>query len=479
MADLLGATNRVPGYDNANNNRAVPTPTRPGDTQIQNIPDPTRVGRADARSDQQAANDALQSNVLRYDSNLQTFLQRLRENPELSELLGKSLILMRGVASTPGLQEGIAKEIAQLLDMLRLDEAGFQKFFMEQIHGNNRFAGPLFSLLRQAYRSLPGDHVRQSLLEFARRYSDFSSTAHLGKNMTSLLHQIHDSLPRSWQGRLAELTARLENGLASGSRGENVKLLQGEIIPYLGAYVERTHDLGTVRDLLNLLILNTTRYENGSEEQLLQSFRQMEGYSELLSGLNKLDDAAIMKLLQENDFTRAAGNQFADALASTAAQALRGSFGPDVRDAFAEIVRAMLVQQSVYMPLNHTIFPLDWKGKMMYSEMWVDPDAEEQSGGKQEDGQRRIQFLFKLDVESLGFLEVSLAARQDQVEMRVYGPESVSTHGTLIAEDLREILSRHGLNSKDIRVAKLEKPLALTDVFPNLFEGKRGVNVKV
>ena len=93
--------------------------------------------------------------------------------------------------------------------------------------------------------------------------------------------------------------------------------------------------------------------------------------------------------------------------------------------------------------------------------------------------QRRIQFLFKLDVESLGFLEVSLAARQEQVEMRVYGPESVSTHGTLIAEDLREILSRHGLSGKDIRVAKLEKPLALTDVFPNLFEGKRGVNVKV
>ena len=65
---------------------------------------------------QQAANDALQSNVQRYDSNLQTFLQRLRESPELPEILGKTLIMMRSVAATPGLQEGIAKEISQLLE---------------------------------------------------------------------------------------------------------------------------------------------------------------------------------------------------------------------------------------------------------------------------------------------------------------------------------------------------------------------------
>ena len=60
MADLLGAANRVPGYDNVNNNRAAQTAIRPNDPQIQNIPDPTRVGRPDARSDQQGANDALQ-----------------------------------------------------------------------------------------------------------------------------------------------------------------------------------------------------------------------------------------------------------------------------------------------------------------------------------------------------------------------------------------------------------------------------------
>lgn len=49
----------------------------------------------------------------------------------------------------------------------------------------------------------------------------------------------------------------------------------------------------------------------------------------------------------------------------------------------------------------------------------------------------------------------------------------------VVAEDLREILASHGLSGKNVRVMKRERPLALTEVFPDLFEGKRSVNVKV
>ena len=129
------------------------------------------------------------------------------------------------------------------------------------------------------------------------------------------------------------------------------------------------------------------------------------------------------------------------------------------------------------MPIAHLFLPVDWNGKMMYSELWVDPDAQDQRGSTPD--QHKVQFLFKLDLESLGFLEITLSARQEQVDLRIYGPETVSGHGELIAQDMRDILSRYGLSGKDVQVAKLEKPLALTEVFPNLFEGKRGVNVKI
>lgn len=478
MADLLGAANRVPGYDSANNNRTQLAPGRAGDPQVQNVPDPTRVGRADGRSDQQGANDALQSDVLRYDSNFQTFLEQLRQTPELAQVMSKAVLLLRGMASTPGLQAGIAQEMSQLLEMLKMDEDSFRKLFMEQVHGGNRFSGALFSLLRQAYRQLPGEHARQAILEFARRYSDYSSTGHIAKTMLTLLKQMPDYLPQSWRGQLEQLTARLENGLQAGARADNLALLQQQIIPYLGRYVERAHDLGPLRALLNLLVLSTARYENGAEGPLLLAFRQLEGYSEMLSGLNKLDDGAILKLLRENDFSRAADSAFAQGLAHTADQALKGAFGQEARESFGEIVRSLLVHESVYMPLNHMLFPVEWDGKMMYSELWVDPDAEDGPDRKGR-GSGKTQFLFKLDLESLGFLEITLAAREDQVELHIYGPEAVSDHGGIIAQDMQTILARHQLSGTNIQVSRLETPLALTQVFPNLFEGKRGVNVKV
>ena len=93
MADLLGATNRVPGYDGVNNNRPQPAPARPSDPQVQNVPDPARVTRADGRTEQQDAGNALNSGSLRYDSNLQVFLQQLREMPELTAELSKAVTL--------------------------------------------------------------------------------------------------------------------------------------------------------------------------------------------------------------------------------------------------------------------------------------------------------------------------------------------------------------------------------------------------
>lgn len=479
MADLLGAANRVPGYDSSNHNRTQMPTTRAGDPQIQNIPDPTRVGRADVRKDQQGADNSLPSDTPRYDSNFSTFLEQLRQTPELAQIMERAILLLRGVVSTPGLQKGVAQEMAQLLEMLKLDEESFRALFMEQVRGGNRFSGVLFSLLRQAYQQLPSEQARQSILEFARRYSDYSSTGHLGRSMLSLLRQMNDYLPQSWRGQLAELTARLENSLEAGAREESIALLQQEIIPYLGQYVERAHDLGPLRALLNLLVLGTVRYEGGAEGPLLLAFRQLGGYGEMLNGLNQLDDAAILKLLRENDFARAAEEgSFAQKLARAAEQALRGTYGPEAKEAFAELVRALLVHESVYMPLNHMLFPVEWNGKMMYSELWVDPDAEDKPE-KNKSGGHSVRFLFKLDLESLGFLEVVLSARDGQVDLEIYGPDSVSRHSSLIAEDMRAVLARHQLSGKDIRVSKLETPLALTQVFPNLFEGKRGVNVKV
>ena len=119
MPDLLGVTNPVPGHDNTNiTNRNIPI--SPGNSQVQNIPDLDRVTGADHRTEQQ---DASQSGgQVRYDSNFQTFLQQLRQSPGGMESLSR-LILREGTTVTSGMSEGIAEEMSQALQMLKMDKS--------------------------------------------------------------------------------------------------------------------------------------------------------------------------------------------------------------------------------------------------------------------------------------------------------------------------------------------------------------------
>ena len=246
----------------------------------------------------------------------------------------------------------------------------------------------------------------------------------------------------------------------------------------MSAYVSQTHDLGTPRELLTLLALDLSRYENGAEDKLIETFHQLSGYGTLKGTLGGIDGQSLMQLLQNSQFAKnTAAAQFADHLAAAAARALRGEGSAEVQDVFRNLVRAMLVNESVYMPLNHFLIPMEMDDKMLFSELWVDPDAEE----KNERGQSEkcMKFLFKLDVQGLGFFDVVLSAKERDVGIVVSCPEGVAPFSKEIEQNITKILTRNDLRPAAVSVRKMERPVTLTEVFPKIFEGKNSVNVKV
>ena len=115
MPDILGVTNPVPGRENTNINRNVPltqTNTQ-NNPNIQNVPDLGRVVHADGRTDRQDNNLNAQQRV-RYDSNFETFVQRLRESPNLAESLSRLFGGREGTVVLSGMSEGVAQEGADL-----------------------------------------------------------------------------------------------------------------------------------------------------------------------------------------------------------------------------------------------------------------------------------------------------------------------------------------------------------------------------
>ncbi len=475
MPDILGATNPVPGYDKAISNRNIPV--SPENTQIQNIPDPSRVGRTDGRTEQQ--DSTLQGDGhVRYDSNFQTFLQRLRQTPGMGESLSKIFAGGERTIVSSGMGDGIAEEMAKIIEMLRLSGEDLLEFLKAQFRSETRFSGALFALLRTAYAKAASEGVRTDILRFLKCYVNFSSSAHIEESMLRNLAKMADAMPGSWAAKLQQLSARLENGIAAGDRQGSLLLLQREIFPYMAGYVERTHDMGLPRVLLNLLALDVARYENGAQENLLEAFHQLTGYGTLRDQLGNIDDRSLLALLKNSQFDlNSNAVQFSNHLAAAAARALRGEGSAEIQQAFSNLVSAMLINESVYMPVNHYLMPLEWNGRLLFSELWVDPDAEE---GERKKGSRRnsVKILFKMDVQTLGCFDVIFTSQGNEADIRIMCPEKVLPFSKQIEQSLSEILTRNGLVPSKVMVRKLERPVTLTEVFPKIFERRNSINVK-
>ena len=146
-----------------------------------------------------------------------------------------------------------------------------------------------------------------------------------------------------------------------GDRQSALKMLQGTILPFLSNYTSRTNDMGLSRMLISMLALDVARFENSSRDGLLQSFHQLSAHSVLRERLGNLSDEALMKLIDSGGFLKAAENDnFAEQLARTAQRAIRGGAGTEAQESFRNIISAFLVNESVFMPLNHMILPLLW-----------------------------------------------------------------------------------------------------------------------
>lgn len=480
MPDLLGVTSPVPGRDSTNVNRNVSV-SPSTDPRVQNAPDLSRVSRPDNRTERQDTSDhAPGDSAVRYGSNFQTFLQRLAGSPDLTQTLAEVISAFRGTLVSSGMEEGISAEMASLLEMMKMSEGELGKFLLSQSRSGNRFSGALFSILRDAYTSTRSELLKGSILQFLRRYSDYSSSRHIEGNLLRNLTRLTRSIPASYGNRLLPLAAQLEEALNAGDRTGALKLLQCSIIPFLADYTARTNDMGLSRSLISMLALDTARYENAGKEGLLETFHQLNSHGALRERLGAFSDEALLRLVENSPFAKAAGQDlFSERLAGAAMGALRGEGGPETQDAFRNIVSAFLLNESVYMNLNHMLIPLEWEGKMMFSELWVDPDAEDNLRKGRSGADNTVRFLLKLDIQSLGFFDLVLNCRRDRVDLHLYCPEKLSPFTAIVQGELSRILSENGMSAGHVQVQTMEKPLVVSSVFPRIFEGENSVDVKI
>ncbi len=478
MPDLLGATNPVPNYDTSSTRITPPTPG--GDTNIQNVVDPNRVVRPDGQEGQQGSGDATNSFGARFESNFMTFVQRLRGAQDLPQVF---LQVLQGqtVEVSSGIRSGFASEMAQFLEFIRMDETELANFLENQMQSGSRFTGALFALLRGAYNDpATSEMTKNDILLFLRRFADYTSTEHIEANILRMTDEMTEALPGKWSQQLTDVLAQLENSIDAGDREGSLKLLREQVFSLVSKYVSMTHDHGLARNLLSAMTLDVARYENGNEDAMLEALRHLASSNVLPRELAELSNPELLRVLREADFFKATqSNAFAERMAKATHRALSGEAGVDMQEAFHHIMNSVLINESVYMPLQHYMLPMNWNGKLAFSEMWVDPDAERSNRRAKEASGPVQRVLIKMDIDAVGAFDVLIQNRSEGVSMLVTCPKSVAEHSPQITQSLRDIIARNGLNVEQVQVVEQHRPLTVSEVFPQVFERMSGVNVKI
>ena len=472
MSNILKVTTPVVGYDNnAVNNKQTPT-QQAQDLSIKNQVDPGRVARADGRNE----SSGQQGPGITYESNFGNFVQSLRELPNLQEVMTK--LLYGGMANMveSGISKGTAEDIQALLQMLEMTPEQLNGFLKDSMAGANRLQGPLFDVLRQIMSEANTLELKAGILDMLRKYNDMSSGKHILESIRENLAEIGARMFRNNREELLQLASKLRPYSMQNNEW-NTQVLKEQIIPYLGKYISQTKDLGKIRDLISLLALNTSRLENGSVDKVAQSFQRLldfPGFSKYFQGMSS---GQFKDMLTQVDYEKAAGKmEWADKFLNIMEAGVRGEAGVENKEAFVNIIRSMMINESVYMPVMHVMLPVILDGVPMYSELWVDPDEESGNPGSNERG---VKLLIKFDLKDVGFFDMMMYYEKGKMDMLIHYPKELAGHESDIRENIRKIMTRNHLEVEYLAVEEGKTPIKVSAAFPKIFERRNSVNVTI
>ncbi len=137
------------------------------------------------------------------------------------------------------------------------------------------------------------------------------------------------------------------------------------------------------------------------------------------------------------------------------------------------------MNESVYMPVMHLTLPVNVDGKLMFSELWIDPDD---SGGTAGGGEERVvKGLIKFDIKDVGFFDLFFlyGVESEKISIQLNYPKELEVSESEIRTSLGSILAENGLQQQELVLGTEEGTIPISAAFPNIFERKNSINVRI
>jgi hypothetical protein len=472
MAEISSIQPAVTPRSNQNISQQVKTDTNGLGDISRTLVDPSRV----VRTNDQNVNTGDEAYRYGQDSNYESFIRTLRSMPELSEIYND--VFMTKLTSTVNLAtygKDFAEQVFQFMESIKMSPEQLLNMMKEQNVITNKFTGPFFDIIRNMISGDSSREMAMAVLDFLKRYDAYTSNSHTENVMLSNLKGIAANIPKSQSDKLVQLIQKYP---ADGTHEEKLNFLKNDVMPFLTKYVSQTHDYGVARDMIALFAVSLGKFETGSETAFIDSFRNLAGYLQLMGMLDGIDVSALQERLMSRDEAGSMNTEMLDAFVSILEEGLGGKAGAANKAAFQDMISALLVNESVYMPVTHMVIPANINGNMLFSEMWVDPDAENE-GERSPNDPKTSKLFVKFMIKELGNFDLLIIERDGKVNMELHYPESMSEKAADIRHDVSGIVRNNDLTIDTLTVAQGKTEKSIIEIFPKIFSNKNSVNVTV
>ena len=462
------------------------TPVSPGlNTNTQNINQTGGAGRVNQQNQQiRTGNENLTGTanltgeVVDFTSNYSAFLQNMQAASMIPEEM-MDLLFRDGKAIAESKDGEMARVFTELFSEIQTDDPKELEAFLKSQVGNQvKYSGEFFDSLRSMLSDSISDNYKSSILQFVRSYNSYTSGSHLLSQMKNLTEDIENLLLNSAKEDFEDLAGQMDWTASAGKTEENAAVLNNKLIPFLSTYISKTHDYGPIRKAAVLLTLYAVKYEEGSEDGLIQAYKKLARNGDFHMYFDSDPEEALVSAMK-GSMKNPSETGLPEHLSELLLKGTEGKAGSESVDRYYTVLNSLLNNESVYLPLLHMLVPFRYQNKEVMSEVWIDPNADRGKNQTEKKGDA-VRIFLKFRIRELGDFDMigSMQKNTKKLDLQIFIPDGLPEKPRRIQASLTEILKRNGLTA-DVSLSPRTRAISVREVFPGIREKERTINVRV
>lgn len=472
MADNLRISTPIP----SGNDIGRMTPAKPLDPATIN---PSVV--PPSNTDRQAGQNPSEfSFLLNRNSVFSKFIQQLGKSPELSQSLGKLVFDVFSRAGQIDKNSASGAALRQLAQAMEMEQPDMVRNLLFQSNERTQFTGPLFQMLRQIAAANPDSGFDAQIAPFLKAFNAYTGAGSTTNAIIAQLEHISTQIPNPHSAQLKELIAQLTTERPLDNLNQNLGVLKDKIIPFLSRYISASNDFGRVRSSITLLVHDLSRLNISAREELAEKFTSLLDFCkyDLHFSSQKINEMTGVFL---EHLTRTEGreeNKLMDSVLRLLTDGGERATSQRSQALHQSAVSSLLMDQSVYMPFHHLFLPLNFHGKFMFAELWIEKE-DDPTGSVRFSEENARQIILTFDIKSMGYFEAILYLSGQKISAKLNCPAEFSGDLKKISAAVRTIFSQNGFQPEQIELTAGGPPAATDELLKKVQERRRVIDVSV